>query len=251
MREWIDDVVVLRTGRFREFDIWLRALCRRHGLLTLFAFGGSRSRRRFCGCLDTLNTLHCRVRRGGRAGYYNLEEATLLSGPAGLRGNWQHMGMAANCLRFVEAIGIDESGAGRAFELVEDIRALLESGTDLPPLLPQCFRMALAATQGFAVNPSRCGICGAVLGGSAFFVVEDGLLACPQCGAGSVPSARHAVPLSGSGLFFLQSVQASLPSEWPKTALSGNDRRSLAISIDGFVRYHLGLAWEDGHFRRV
>ena len=87
--EWADQAVVLRIGHFRESDLWLKLLCRGRGLLTLFAFGGSRSRRRFCGCLDVLNTLQCRVKTSGRENFLNLEEAVLLSGPQCLRGNWQ------------------------------------------------------------------------------------------------------------------------------------------------------------------
>ncbi len=49
MREWIDYALVLRIGHFRENDLWLKLLCRKRGLLTLFAFGGSKSKRRFCG----------------------------------------------------------------------------------------------------------------------------------------------------------------------------------------------------------
>ena len=94
--EWADQAVVLRIGHFRESDLWLKLLCRGRGLLTLFAFGGSRSRRRFCGCLDVLNTLQCRVKTSGRENFLNLEEAVLLSGPQCLRGNWQRMGLAAN-----------------------------------------------------------------------------------------------------------------------------------------------------------
>ena len=91
MTEWADHALVLRIGHFRESDLWLKMLCRKHGLLTLFAFGGSRSRRRFCGCLDVLNSLHCRVKASGRGSFLNLEEAVLLGGPQSLRGNWRRM----------------------------------------------------------------------------------------------------------------------------------------------------------------
>ena len=37
MTEWADHALVLRIGHFRESDLWLKMLCRKHGLLTLFA----------------------------------------------------------------------------------------------------------------------------------------------------------------------------------------------------------------------
>ena len=139
--EWTDQALVLRMGAFRESDLWLKLLCREHGLLTLFAFGG---RRRFCGCLDVLNSLQCRVRSSKDGRFLNLEEAALLQGPRLLRRNWQRMGLAANCLRFVEAMGVGEDAATEAFLLVEDLRAVLEAEKAPPVLLPLYFRLRLA-----------------------------------------------------------------------------------------------------------
>ncbi|WP_418733075.1 DNA repair protein RecO, partial [Desulfovibrio sp.] len=158
--EWTDQALVLRMGAFRESDLWLKLLCREHGLLTLFAFGGSRSRRRFCGCLDVLNSLHCRVRSSKDGRFLNLEEAALLQGPRLLRRNWQRMGLAANCLRFVEAMGVGEDAATEAFLLVEDLRAVLEAEKAPPVLLPLYFRLRLAGALGFAPNLGQCGRCG-------------------------------------------------------------------------------------------
>ena len=92
--EWTDQALVLRMGAFRESDLWLKLLCREHGLLTLFAFGGSRSRRRFCGCLDVLNSLQCRVRSSKDGRFLNLEEAALVEGPRLLRRNWHTLARA-------------------------------------------------------------------------------------------------------------------------------------------------------------
>lgn len=53
--EWTDQALVLRMGAFRESDLWLKLLCREHGLLTLFAFGGSRQQAtllRLSGCAE-------------------------------------------------------------------------------------------------------------------------------------------------------------------------------------------------------
>ena len=80
--EWTDQALVLRMGAFRESDLWLKLLCREHGLLTLFAFGGSRSRRRFCGCLDVLNSLQCRVRSSKDGRFLNLGGGGLAAGAA-------------------------------------------------------------------------------------------------------------------------------------------------------------------------
>ncbi|WP_298031641.1 DNA repair protein RecO [uncultured Desulfovibrio sp.] len=250
--EWADQAVVLRIGHFRESDLWLKLLCRKRGLMTLFAFGGSHSRRRFCGCLDVLNTLQCRVKTSGRGNFLNLEEAALLSGPQRLRGNWQRMGLAVNCLRFVEALGVNNDGAEEIFALVEDLRHVLEEETRLPALLPLFFRLRLAGALGFAPNLGRCGTCGAPLTERALFVVDEGQMRCAACRAGeSLPAKRYGVELSPAGLGLLRRVQQGFPSAWPVEDGPLTDRRACARAIDGFVQYHLGLAWEGGYFRRV
>lgn len=247
--EWADHALVLRIGHFREADLWLKLLCRRHGLLTLFAFGGSRSRRRFCGCLDVLNTLQCRVKASGRGNFLNLEEAVLLSGPQALRSNWQRMGLAANCLRFVEALGVSDDGASEAFALVEDLRRTLEEAPQLPSLLPLFFRLRLAGSLGFAPNLDKCGSCGATSPGSMLFAVDEGQLRCPACRAAR--PARYGVELSALSLELLRRIQGELPSAWETEEPPPAERRACARAIDGFVQYHLGLSWENGYFRRV
>ncbi len=47
------------------------------GLQTYFAFGGLKSKRRFCGCLDILNIL-CGKIENKKKGYYILQEASLI-----------------------------------------------------------------------------------------------------------------------------------------------------------------------------
>ncbi|WP_300717451.1 DNA repair protein RecO C-terminal domain-containing protein [uncultured Desulfovibrio sp.] len=249
--EWTDQALVLRMGAFRESDLWLRLLCRKHGLLTVFAFGGSRSRRRFCGCLDVLNTLRGRVRSSRDGRFLNLEEATLTRGPRLLRRNWQRMGLAANCLRFVEAMGVSEDAAEESFLLMEDLREALEAEQAPPVLLPLYFRLRLAGALGFAPNLGQCGRCGRAIDGQALFVVDEGQLRCPSCRSGRFEPERYGVEVPAEGLDLLRRVQQSFPSAWPGGELSPPVRRACARAIDGFVQYHLGLAWEGSYFRRV
>lgn len=252
MKEWLDEAVVLRIGHFRESDLWLRLLCRGHGALTLFAFGASRSRKRFCGCLDVFNTLQCRVRVSRQGEFLNLEEASLLRGPRDLRTNWRRMGLATNCLRFLEALGVDGEAASESFALLEDLREVLEQSQGLPPLLALFFRLRLAGALGFAPNLGFCALCGGQVEANASFVVDEGQLLCGHCRAHRpLAETRYCVSVSARALDVLRSVQQTFPSAWPVEALYASEQRTCARLIDGFVQYHLGLAWENGYFRHV
>ncbi len=246
--EWTDAALVLRVGRFRETDLWLRLLTRQHGVLSAFAFGGSRSRRRFAGCLDLLNVIQVRARstRGGT--YLNLEEGSLLEGPRRLRQDWRRLGVLMNCVRFIEAQGVAPDTAQSAFSLTRSVLRLGEEAESLREALPVLFRFRLASDQGYAPEFSRCGLCGRGLDSQAWFGMEEGALLCPDCHAGH--SGPRLSPVPAAVVAALHAVQTEEPVVWNALELSPADWRACARLADGFVQFHLGLTWDRGRFRR-
>jgi DNA repair protein RecO (recombination protein O) len=247
--EWTDKALVLHVGRFREADMWVRLLTRRQGVLTAFAFGGSRSRRRFCGCLDIGNSILCRVKRTRAGAHLALQEASLLQGLRRLRTDGQRLGLAMNCLRFLEILEIQGEEAHGALALAEDILRLLEEEPPPLPLLALLFRLRVASDQGFAPFLHACARCGreAQPDEDWQFLPDQGGLRCADCRA----TGGYAPDLSVASLAFLRTVQNSAPSLWDASRLHPAERRQCGRVVDAFVQYHLGIAWEDGRFRRV
>ncbi|MBO4335092.1 MAG: DNA repair protein RecO C-terminal domain-containing protein [Desulfovibrio sp.] len=242
--------LVLRTGHFREIDIWLKLLLPGSGIQTAFAFGGAKSKHRFPGCLDVLNTLNCRLRTSGRGQFLTLEEACLLEGPVTLRSNWSRMGLAANCLRFLEVLDVSADNAEAAFALVEALRSTLESRASVSQLFPLFFRFALACRVGYAPDLVRCGLCGRSLGQTlAFFQVSEGLMLCAGC-RHSPETVRQQLPVSWPVRRLLLAVQKDEPRDWQDLA-NVEDRRACSTLIDGFIQYHLGIVWDRGGFRKL
>lgn len=256
--EWSDNALVLSMGRFREIDVWLRLLTRRHGIVVVFAFGGSRSRKRFCGCLDLGNELQIRVRSSRNGTCLNLQEAILLKGTSGLRSDWNRFGMFVNCVRFLETLGVPPDGTADSFTLLKDTLCVLEE-TDTPhTLLPILFRLRLASDQGYAPALGACSLCGCQQLDKASFLVAEGVLVCAECSS----LTQTGVEICGKTLDVLRSVQEKSPLGWdflsqsgsgeqPVGALLPDERRECAQAVDGFVQYHLGIAWNKGRFRRV
>lgn len=211
--EFSEQVLIVRTGRFREADLWVRFLSPTRGLLTAFAFGGCRSRKRFCGCLDLFNRSLLRVKstRGGQ--YLSLQEGTLLRGPDRLRRDWPRFGVAVNCLKFLEALGCGPEGAAATHQLVEDVLELLEGGGPVPDMLPVLFRLRLAAEQGYAPRLDSCATCGADLThvAGAAFLVQEGAVQCDACAP--LPGPR--VRVEREALDVLRFVQENSPLLWP------------------------------------
>uniref|UniRef100_B8DPF9 DNA repair protein RecO n=1 Tax=Nitratidesulfovibrio vulgaris (strain DSM 19637 / Miyazaki F) TaxID=883 RepID=B8DPF9_NITV9 len=211
--EFSEQVLIVRTGRFREADLWVRFLSPTRGLLTAFAFGGCRSRKRFCGCLDLFNRSLLRIKstRGGQ--YLSIQEGTLLRGPDRLRRDWPRFGAAVNCLKFLEALGCGPEGAAATHQLVEDVLELLEGGGPVPDMLPVLFRLRLTAEQGYAPRLDSCASCGADLthAAGAAFLVQEGVAQCDACAP--LPGPR--VRVEREALDVLRFVQENSPLLWP------------------------------------
>ncbi len=249
--EWNDSAIVLQTGKFREADMWLRIFSQKRGLMTVFAFGGSRSRRRFCGCLDVLNTITCRVKTCRNGQYLALEEGTLLHGPQKLRYDWLRLGMAMNCIRFLEVFGIAQENASVNYTLLQEMLVFLEEDSSLHNLLPVLFRLRMASEQGFAPAWHHCPVCGeALTGKDTVFHMDEGFCRCERCSPGKKTLA-YTTKLPTKTLQLLHAVEKTSPRTWNVAALSAIERQACFRAIDGFVQFHLGILWEDGRFRRI
>lgn len=252
MNDWNAQALVLKVGHFREIDLWLRLLVKDKGVLTALAFGGAKSKHRFCGCLEVLNTLECRFRKSPRSPLFTLEEAQLLNGPRALRKDWSKMGIAANCLRFLEALGPENCQPQSLFSLLENLRSTLESSFNLNWLFPLLFRFHVAVLAGYALDFKHCSHCKEELQDQgAWLEVREGQLWCANCKDQFLTGAKTVVALDSGVLKLLLLVSQTLPAAWLEFSLTMKQAQTCARAIDGFIEYHLGLRWDKGSFRRI
>jgi len=249
--EFSEKALVLKVGRFREIDAWVRLFSPVRGIYTAFAFGGMKSRRRFLGCLDPLNHVRFKVRRSGYKDYHCLTEASLLDAPHRLRHDLKRLGMAVNCLKFFEAVHIGPQGAAQGYALLRGMLAALEAESEPSPLFPLLFRARMAFLQGLLPVCDRCAACGEPFSaGGAVCHVEDGRLFCPRCrDNGTTGGVRQA--LGGQALSLLESAVCRGPLQWAACRPEPAAAREFSRTVDLLVRYHMGLAWEQGGFVRA
>lgn len=248
--------LVLRTGRFKEADVWLRLLFPSQGVFTAFAFGGLRSRRRFCGCLEPLNLVLFSVGEGRHGEYLVLREGALLNGFPGIRGNTGRLGLAAHCLRFVEAVMEEGPGEAReCFNLLVETLEVLEAGTEGHGggggMLPTWFKAAVAFGEGYRPLLTTCGHCGCALENfdTFRFFIQKGQVLCPTCAAEEGGIGGLAVTRGTLGA--LDWVVTHRPADWAGLSLPPRVAQECRRVIDEFVAVHLGLAWENGSYRNV
>ncbi len=235
--EFVDNCLILRTGKFRESDLWLRLLSPRYGIFRAFAFGGCKSRRRFCGCLDTLNHVRFRVQYSSRREYYTLQEGTLIRGFAELKQNNSKIGMAANCLRFMDSLQIFREDAPQVHEIMVSSFAALEEENSPDSFFPLVFKAALVFSLGFRPDMAGCAGCGLPLEkiDRPGFDVLAGRVFCSAC-AGKRQGMVYA---RGDALRFLHRLQKTGPREWVRWNPGKRVRQDCLQLVDSFVRHHL------------
>lgn len=276
MLEFSEKVLVLHVGQFREADAWVRFLSPTRGVLTAFAFGGCKSRRRFCGCLDPFNEVLFKVKSNKQGTYLNLEEGVLTHAPRMLRNDPQRLGLAVNCIKFAEAAADMADGCAATYGLLTHTLRVLDAVRAPSAMVPVLFRARLAFEQGLWPHLRTCRDCGAPLmeegrdnghdaqdtqdarpaltrwrtsrdsGGR--FLVEQGQVLCNSCKPEGL--GLH-LPVCGAALDVLALVRDSSPETWQELELPPVVRRECAAVVEHFVRYHLGLAWDRGAFRRA
>jgi DNA repair protein RecO (recombination protein O) len=281
--EFTERAIVLRLGGFREADLWLRLFSPGRGIFSAFAFGGSKSRRRFSGCLDLFNEALFHIKSSGqnfeRGGYLTLQEGTLLRGPDRLRRDWRKLGVAINCSLFLESfcqdIGPDAgpgmgrasdsendandspgrviwaSGAARSHALFVQLLNTLESDNPVSPLLPIFFRARLAFEQGYALNPRGCSFCGQIWqtdSQATLLLGEHGLI-CQSCAARVGYGARR-FKLDAPGLTALRHILEQPLHTWHDMPVPEQGQKDCARAADAFLQFHTGLHWSHGRFRR-
>ena len=248
--EFSERLLVLHKGTCRESDIWLKLLSPSRGLFSAFAFGGSRSRRRFTGCLDIFNQVLFRVKASRGQQYMALEEGVLIKGVEKIRTDWIRLGMAKNCSSFLQSFGITGEGAIKAHDLMLAVLEHLEGAESVSPQLPVFFRLRLAAEQGYFLGFQHCGFCGGSLDSSACILVREGVVCCAACSRDYSGLKRH---LSCDSLYVLSRIIQDAPAQWGLAEgrpLPSDIRRECGQAIDGFIQYHIGLSFENGYFKR-
>ncbi|RQD65578.1 DNA repair protein RecO [Desulfonatronovibrio magnus] len=232
-----EKVLITRTGKFKEYDLWVRFLTPQRGVLTGFAFGGCRSRRRFCGCLDPLNLVLFKVNSSPGNKYLTLEEGSLICGYPELKKNQAKLGMAVNSLRFVQKICLEGDDSAQLYNLTIDYLQTLEDIPEAPVFLPLLFRAKACFIHGFGPSIDSCRDCGKQLINIAdpFFLYAQGRMACPGC----MSKAYRGIKVRRDSLLFMNRLRETRPYEWAQWSLSNDLLKDCYQIVEALVGFHI------------
>ncbi|WP_432736239.1 DNA repair protein RecO [Maridesulfovibrio sp. FT414] len=245
--EVTEKVVILRTGKFKENDLWVKFLSSGRGVQNAFAFGGSRSRRRFGGCFEPFSQVLFKIGTNRVGTYQVLQEGSLIKAYPGIRSDIRKIGLAANCLKFVEAAVLEREGSRGVFELLTETLDVIEEA-EPDDFFPLFFRAKVAFEQGYNPDFTICSQCGKPLFSSrpVVFDIEKGVVACLDCADG-----HRGDTISAGTVRTLAWIQDTGPSSWTSLKLPAEIRQECFSVMDRFMAYHLGLVWEGNGYRKI
>jgi DNA repair protein RecO (recombination protein O) len=247
--EATDKALVLKVGRFKEHDAWVRLLHPSLGVHNAFAFGGLRSRRRFVGCLDPLKLVLFTLRsaRGGK--YYTLEEGTVVQAFEGLRNDPRRLGAARHCLKLVEAVQIGPDGARDVFDLTLATLEALERQAGSPECYPVGFKTSLLRQQGLLPSLDACHGCGQPVqaAGGLCLELDSGRLLCHECRA-AAPAGMTLCPGSARTLDWLSRAR---PEAWNDLRMTPEIGRECRQAVEQMLGWRLGLAWTGSSYGKT
>ncbi len=232
-----EKVLILRTGRFKEYDLWVRFLSPTRGILTGFAFGGCRSRRRFCGCLDSLNLVLFTINAGSRKKYLTLEEGTLINGFSTLKTQRDNLGIAANCIRFVQQICLEGDDSSAVYSLMLDSLLLLDNKVRVPSFFPLLFKAKATFMHGYEPLFNSCSRCGLLLSKieRPSFLYDNGQVVCSGC----VRNSDQGFKARQKSLMFLDRLRLTRPKDWIAWNPEQEVLQDCFRIVDAYVQYHL------------
>ncbi len=249
-REFSDRAIVLGVKDFRDSDVVVKFISSRHGILSCFAFGGKRSRRRFPGCLEELNHVIFKIKSTRMGGYLFLEEGILLDRFSNLHTSPGTLGIAKNCQKFVESL-MPEFSSNEVFDIfLQLLRTLNQERRN--GIVPSAywaisFRVRIAKEMGWFPEIESCNSCRRLLKAEPYvgFHPRQGQLYCRKC------KTEGTILFSQDSYKRIKNILLYRPEFWNQPLLRDEEVMALIRALDIFIRYNMRVIWDRGRFIHI
>lgn len=233
----ISPAIIMRTREFGESDLMVSFFTAEEGRLKGVAKGARRSRQRFANCLDLFCLTRLEYERRREEGLYFFHSGKLIEAFPGLRSDFLALSLASYMIELTEMLFPMGVSAKRMFDLMYAAFSALNQDKQIDGfrILFEAKAMALG---GYAIDLSRCCVCGRPYQGQgrAAFQQGGGGIACLKCRR----ETRKSPGLGPGAIETLNQIQSTAWETFQAQGLSAEMIREIKPVLKRHIEYRIG-----------
>lgn len=233
--------ILLRRIEYGDYDLIATFLTRAKGKISVIAKNAKKSRKRFSGLLEPFTALDivCRTTRSG--GMPIIQEASMESPFANIRGNALKTFYAGYWSELLNGWMEEWKPQQQIYRLLYYALDALDRDLAGPAETSIIFQMRFLTIGGYAPVLHACVICATELdrmkGGTVIFDLEKGGIVCNGCAAGE---ARTRLRISKGTVKQLSWIRENDIQAVRRLRFTGKTAAEGLAALEAFVPYHLG-----------
>ncbi|MFQ5354205.1 MAG: DNA repair protein RecO [Thermodesulfobacteriota bacterium] len=237
---YVTEAIILESFDLGESDRIISFCTRDFGKVKGIAKGARRSRRRFVGRLEPAACIKLFFHYNGKSELVRVEDAALINGFDGLRGDMEVFAAACYLVELTGAFIRGGDSQPEIYSLLKRFLSFMESGGETE-LLCRFFEVKLLSLLGYMPGFEECVACGGavskpVTGNMFRFSANRGGLLCRSC----VSAGEKAVDLSAGTAGFLQAALRMGSDKLHRLRPGPLFTREAGPLLDSFIRIRLG-----------
>ncbi|MBN1541590.1 DNA repair protein RecO [candidate division KSB1 bacterium] len=228
--------IVLHSQKQGETSKILRIYTRQYGSISLMVKGARSIKGKQWGALETLSRVQLHFYHRETRHLHYARQVDIEDSFRQIRSNLGKFALAMIPCEIVLKAEEPEHANPRLYDLLnETLKALEEKQSGLRNIV-RAFEWKYLELTGIKPRLDGCLGCGkTAIETSHCLVVEQGLLACPEC----APPALSTLTLSGSALRYLRHLDQISLAQAGEIAISGSLGKEIDTVLVTFMRYHL------------
>jgi len=243
---YVTNAIILDSFDYGESDRILAFCTKDFGKVKGIAKGARRSRKRFVGRLEPGSCINLFFHYSEKSELVRVEDAALINGFAGIRGDVERFASACYLLELTGAFTRPGLSLPEVFSTLFDFISSIGRGVD-NALMSRFFEVKLLSILGFMPGLEHCVSCGVAVGspergGKLCFCPQRGGLLCKDCLGELMGEAagRGLLSLSAGTAMFIQAVERMAVEKLDRLRPGPSFMDEAGPILDTFIKIRLG-----------